>query len=276
MSFDRNIFLGVAASSMLGLGIKYFSGDHHVESSIEPLVSEERYEGPVSLDLLHDTITNAGYDINKKDTIKLARVIHRETRSYDNNEGLDAVTWSIRNHVETARVWEQYDDSYPKGNTIGAVLQRGQYDAIDRYPNIFRDYDVNSDDPFVVKNLDRNHMDRVLESILNVFSTPLEQDPICGASLYKNDAASTQQWHRNMGASGRQRGQFGYLQDYDGREVGCWHEYIGTRGVNHRTHGVHKFYRVECDLSAIGQARGKQTGWTPLVSHYDPGFCNEE
>lgn len=276
MSFDRNIFLGVAASSMLGLGLKYFSGDHHVESSVEPLVSEERYEGPVSLDLLHDTITNAGYEITKEDTIKLARVVHRETREYDNEEGLDAVVWSIRNHVETAKVWEQYDDKYPKGNTIGEVLERGQYDAIDRYPGVFRSYDINDNDPFIVTNLNRAHMNRVLESIINVFSSSLNEDPICGASLYKNDAASSQQWHRNMGRQGRQRGQFGYLQDYQGREVGCWHEYIGTRGVHHPTHGVHKFYRVDCDVKGIGVQRGKHDGWQPLVAHYDADYCNEQ
>ena len=272
---QRNVFLATAAAAGIG-----YASNCEPTSYTSMIIINDCNQEQYSLDNLHCVINQAGYDISKEDTIKLARVVHRETYEYENDEGIDAVLWSIRNHVETARKWEQYDGlstgGYPKGNDIGEVLERGQYDAINAYPSLFRTYPVNSNDPFNVAGYDREHMDHVLERIEHVFTTPLSQDPICGAATYKNDAASTQQWHRNMGRSGRMRGQFGMMQGYDGRTVSCWHAYIGERGVEHAVNGVHKFYRVDCDLDGIGVSQGQRTGWQPLVDHYDSDFCKED
>lgn len=261
---QRNIFLGAAALASAGYIMDCDTNE----------CAQESY----SLDHVHCVINEAGYDISKEDTIKLVRIVTKENIPSETMEGIESVVWSIRNQVETARVWEQYDGpetgGYIKGNTLSAVMERGQYDAVDAFPWAFRSYDVNADNPFMVgtapNRLHQAELDKVTRAIVNVFSAPLEEDITCGAAVYKNSAVSSQRWHRNTGHL------FGYMQNYNGRDVACWHEYIGKRGRDMGVHGQHSFYRIDCDLSDRGPEEGRSHGWQPLVDHYNSTFCQEE
>lgn len=263
---QRNVFVG--ASVAAGLGYILNCTPEKVSCNQEPY----------TLDHVHCIINEAGYDISKEDTIKLVRVVTKENIHNENMEGIESVVWSIRNQVETAKVWERYDGpktgGYPKGNNLSSVMARGQYDAIDAFPWAFQTYDVDMQDPFMVTSgrykLNADELDKVKRAIVTVFSSPLEKDITCGAALYKNNAVSTQTWHRNP------RFTFGYMQNYRGKDVECWHEYIGKRGRDMGRYGQHSFYRVDCDLDNQGRADGKKNGWKPLVDHYDSTFCQEE